>query len=73
VGGWRRYRGAGGNTTIGGEIDVPLTPGAAVPSGDALCMEQTGNVEAEVSVSGYTVPSAAVTAEPLHAIQNITQ
>jgi hypothetical protein len=36
-------------------------------------MEQTGNVEAEVSVSGYTVPSAAVTAEPLHAIQNITQ
>lgn len=52
-----------------GEIDVPLAPGLGIPSGDALCGTSAGgSVEADASVSGYTVPSSSVTSGPLHRV-----
>jgi hypothetical protein len=53
-------------TTGDGDIDVPLAPGVVVPSGDSLCLLAFGTVEATVSVSGYTIPAAAATNEPVH-------
>ena len=61
------------NPGTDGEIDIPLAPGLAVPSGDALCTVSGGSVAAEVTASGYTIPATAVTAEPLHAAENIKQ
>jgi hypothetical protein len=38
-------------------MDVPMSPGLAIPSGDTLCGESTA---ANVGVSGYLVPSYSV-------------
>jgi hypothetical protein len=51
-----------------GEIDVPFSPGLAIPAGDALCALENASVQAEVSVTGYSVPSSEVTAGPLHRV-----
>jgi len=49
-----------------GETDVPYSPGLAVPAGDALCAVAQDNLEVNLSVSGYTVPSSEVPAGPVH-------
>jgi hypothetical protein len=49
-----------------GEIYIPLEPGVGVPAGDAVCGVAIGSAEADVEVSGYTVPSSSVTSGPLH-------
>jgi hypothetical protein len=47
----------------GTEQDIQLTPGLAVPAGDALCAQAlTSQGVGGVSVSGYTVPSSAIPA-----------
>jgi hypothetical protein len=56
-----------------GEFDTSLAPGVAVPSGDVLCVAEDGSVLSEVSASGYIVPSAAVSAGPVHPIANVRQ
>jgi glutamine synthetase type III len=55
-------------TTGDGDIDVPLSPGVVVPSGDSLCLFTYGSLEATVSASGYTIPAAAATNEPIHRV-----
>jgi hypothetical protein len=52
-----------------GETDVPLSPGVAVPAGDALCAAANDKVDATVSAAGYTVPSSEVSAGPLHRVR----
>jgi hypothetical protein len=52
-----------------GETDIPLAPGLGIPAGDALCALGGGSLQAEVSVSGYTVPAGTVAAGALHPIQ----
>ncbi len=54
-----------------GEVDVPLEPGLGIPAGDALCGDVAGSVNAEASVSGYTVPSSSVTSGPLHRVSSL--
>jgi hypothetical protein len=49
-----------------GETDIPFNPGLAVPAGDALCALTFNGLDADVSVTGYTVPSSEVPAGPLH-------
>ena len=49
-----------------GETDVPLSPGLAVPAGDALCLNANDKVDATLSAAVYTVPSSEVPAGPLH-------
>jgi hypothetical protein len=49
-----------------GETDIPITPGVAVPAGDILCAGGVGSVQADISVTGYTVPSSEVPAGPVH-------
>jgi hypothetical protein len=56
-----------------GETDVPMAPGLGIPQGDSLCAEAEGSVIAEVSVSGYTVPSAAVSAGVIHSAESLQQ
>ena len=51
-----------------GETDIPFDPGLAVPAGDALCAVPTDGADAKISVTGYTVPSSAVPAMPLHRV-----
>ncbi len=45
------------NNSANNTIDVPMTPGLAVPSGDYLCGQSD---LANVGVSGYLVPSYSV-------------
>jgi hypothetical protein len=52
-----------------GETDVPYSPGLAVPAGDALCAVAQDNLEVNLSVSGYTVPSSEVPQGPLHRVR----
>jgi hypothetical protein len=61
------------NPATDGEQDTPLSPGLGIPSGDALCATQGAGVVAAGGVSGYTVPSSEVTAEPLHRLPNLHQ
>jgi hypothetical protein len=61
------------NPGADGQIDVPLTPGLAVPSGDSFCGEDGGSVETDLSASGYIVPAADVTAGALHAASTFKQ
>jgi hypothetical protein len=56
-----------------GETDIPMAPGLGIPQGDGLCAEAAGSVVAEVSVSGYTVPSAAVSAGVIHSAESLQQ
>jgi hypothetical protein len=49
-----------------GETDIPLTPGVAVPAGDILCAGGVGSVQADLSATGYTVPSSEVLAGSIH-------
>jgi hypothetical protein len=48
------------NVSSLGELDIPMTPGAVVPAGDAVCVGSSGGVKASVTVSGYTVPSGDI-------------
>jgi hypothetical protein len=54
------------DASSGGETDIPLDPGVAIPSGDSLCavVHNTG-FTGDVYFSAYTVPSAAVSATPI--------
>ena len=61
------------NPATDGEQDTPLSPGLGIPSGDALCATQEAGVVAAGGVSGYTVPSSEVIAEPLHRLPNLHQ
>jgi hypothetical protein len=54
-----------------GETDLPMAPGLGIPEGDSLCAEAGGSVVAEVSVSGFTVPAAAVTSGPIHSDRSL--
>jgi hypothetical protein len=54
-----------------GEVDVPLEPGLGIPAGDALCGLVEGSVQADASVSGYSVPSSSVTSGPLHRVSSL--
>ncbi len=57
---------AGVNPPTVGETDLSLGPGVSVPAGDAMCALDSDKVEADGSVSGYTVPPSEVTAGPVH-------
>jgi hypothetical protein len=52
-----------------GETDVPLSPGLAVPAGDALCLNANDKVDATLSAAVYTVPSSEVPVGPLHRVR----
>ncbi len=56
-----------------GETEISVTPGLGVPAGDALCADAAGSLEVENSVSGYTVPSAAVPAASAHGAAKLPQ
>jgi hypothetical protein len=53
VGSWYHYL----NPATDGETDMPLAPGLVVAKGDSLCGVAEGSVDADMSVSGYTVSS----------------
>lgn len=56
-----------------GEQDTPLSPGLGIPSGDVLSAAEGVNISAAGGVSGYTVPSSEVPAEPLHRLPTLHQ
>jgi hypothetical protein len=54
-----------------GTTEVPLTPGVAVPAGDALCSDagaEGGDYEVFATAMGSLVPSSSVSDAPLHAV-----
>ncbi len=61
------------NPAMDGEQDTPLSPGLGIPSGDALCAAEGVVISAAGGVSGYTVPSSEVPAEPLHRLPTLRQ
>jgi hypothetical protein len=69
VGSYIEYLNPGGI----GETDIPMAPGLGIPEGDSLCAEAGGSVVAEVSVSGFTVPAAAVSSGPIHSSRILLQ
>jgi hypothetical protein len=59
------------NPTGFGTTEVPLTPGVAVPAGDALCAgadAPSGTFEIAATATGSLVPSTDVSNGPLHAV-----